>query len=144
MTSASPIQDQVERKAHSLRLSGFTQPQLLHAISTVLSQGLPLRDAIVLRAAKRLADMATDRSTDAWRAALPELARSVSGPTFALWLKPLEVLGEDGSTLILTAPEGIRAWAERRYSSLIGEVLQAVSDFKAVRIVAACEGEMAA
>ena len=31
--------------------------------------------------------------------------------------EPLGVVGSDGDTLYLTAPEGIRAWAERRYSA---------------------------
>ncbi len=43
--------------------------------------------------------------------------------TFRLWLEPLRPVGADADTLYLTAPEGIRAWAERRYSSLIGKAL---------------------
>ena len=43
--------------------------------------------------------------------------------TYRLWLEPLRVVGADAETLYLTAPEGIRAWAERRYSALIGEAL---------------------
>jgi chromosomal replication initiator protein len=43
--------------------------------------------------------------------------------TFRLWLEPLQAVGVDADTLYLTGPEGIRAWAERRYSSLIGEAL---------------------
>jgi chromosomal replication initiator protein len=35
----------------------------------------------------------------------------------------LEAAGVEGDTLFLTAPEGIRAWTERRYSSLIEEAL---------------------
>ncbi len=48
---------------------------------------------------------------------------SVPESTFRLWLEPLSVAGSDGETLYLSAPEGIRAWAERRYSSLIAEAL---------------------
>jgi chromosomal replication initiator protein len=63
--------------------------------------------------------------------------------TYRLWLEPLEAVGVDGEAIYLKAPEGIRAWAERRYSALIvaalGEVgtdLQRVS-FAAPREAAA-------
>ncbi|MBS1889597.1 MAG: chromosomal replication initiator protein DnaA [Actinobacteria bacterium] len=39
--------------------------------------------------------------------------------TYRLWLEPLEAVGADDETLYVKAPEGIRAWAERRYSALI-------------------------
>jgi chromosomal replication initiator protein len=44
--------------------------------------------------------------------------------TYSLWLEPLEAIGVEGETLYLAAPEGIRAWTERRYSALIVEALQ--------------------
>jgi chromosomal replication initiator protein len=58
-----------------------------------------------------------------WRATQDRLRASVPESTYRLWLEPLEPAGSDGDTLYLTAPEGIRAWAERRYSSLIAEAL---------------------
>ena len=58
-----------------------------------------------------------------WRATQDRLRASVPESTFRLWLEPLRAVGADGDTLYLTAPEGIRAWAERRYSSLIAEAL---------------------
>jgi len=58
-----------------------------------------------------------------WRATQERLAASVPGSTFSLWLEPLEAVGVEGDTLYLAAPEGIRAWTERRYSSLIAEAL---------------------
>ncbi|MDX6589649.1 MAG: chromosomal replication initiator protein [Solirubrobacterales bacterium] len=58
-----------------------------------------------------------------WRATQDRLRASVPESTYRLWLQPLEPAGSDGDTLYLTAPEGIRAWAERRYSSLIAEAL---------------------
>ncbi len=57
-----------------------------------------------------------EATQDAARASVPE-------STYRLWLEPLEAAGAEGDTLYLTAPEGIRAWAERRYSSLIAEAL---------------------
>ncbi len=46
--------------------------------------------------------------------------------TYRLWLEPLEAAGVEGETLFLAAPDGIRAWSERRYSSLIAEALAAL------------------
>jgi chromosomal replication initiator protein len=64
------------------------------------------------------------RELDAlWRATQERLRASVPESTFRLWLEPLRAVGTDADTLYLTAPEGIRAWAERRYASLIGEAL---------------------
>jgi chromosomal replication initiator protein len=58
-----------------------------------------------------------------WKATLDRLRASVPESTFRIWLEPLRVEGSDGETLYLSAPEGIRAWTERRYSGLIGEAL---------------------
>jgi chromosomal replication initiator protein len=54
-----------------------------------------------------------------WRASQERLRASVPESTYNLWLAPLEAVGADDETLYLKAPEGIRAWAERRYSALI-------------------------
>jgi chromosomal replication initiator protein len=51
------------------------------------------------------------------------LRASVPPSTFQLWLEPLRVVGAQAETLLLSAPEGIRAWTERRYSGLIREAL---------------------
>ncbi len=58
-----------------------------------------------------------------WRAAQERLRASVPESTFRLWLEPLRAVGVDADTLYLTGPEGIRAWAERRYASLIAQAL---------------------
>ena len=58
-----------------------------------------------------------------WRATQDRLRASVPESTFRLWLEPLEAIAVAGDTLYLTAPESIRAWAERRYASLIAEAL---------------------
>jgi chromosomal replication initiator protein len=60
-----------------------------------------------------------------WRAAQDRLRTSVPESTYRLWLEPLRPVGLEGDALYLTAPEGIRTWAERRYASLIGEALAA-------------------
>jgi chromosomal replication initiator protein len=58
-----------------------------------------------------------------WRATQERLQESVPESTYRLWLEPLEAVGSDSETLYLKAPEGIRAWAERRYSSLIAAAI---------------------
>jgi chromosomal replication initiator protein len=58
-----------------------------------------------------------------WQAVQRQLGISVPESTYRLWLEPLEAAGVEGETLFLTAPDGIRAWSERRYSDLIAEAL---------------------
>ena len=58
-----------------------------------------------------------------WEATQERLRSSVPESTYRLWLEPLRAVGAAGDTLYLTAPEGVRAWAERRYSALIAEAL---------------------
>jgi chromosomal replication initiator protein len=62
-----------------------------------------------------------------WRATQDRLKASVPDSTYRLWLEPLSLAGSDADTVYLTAPDGIRAWAERRYSSLIDEALSEAS-----------------
>jgi len=59
-----------------------------------------------------------------WCATRERLKASVPESTHRLWLKPLEAAGVEGDTLFLTGPENVRAWSERRYSSLIAEALR--------------------
>jgi chromosomal replication initiator protein len=61
-----------------------------------------------------------------WRATQDRLRRSVPDSTYRLWLEPLEAAGVQGEILFLTAPDGVRAWTERRYADLIAEALQAM------------------
>jgi chromosomal replication initiator protein len=60
-----------------------------------------------------------------WKEVRERLRTSVPRSTFELWLEPLEAVGAQGSVLYLSAPDGVRAWAERRYSGLIREALVA-------------------
>jgi chromosomal replication initiator protein len=60
-----------------------------------------------------------------WRNTQERLSGSVPESTFRLWLEPLKPVGADTDTLYLEAPEGIRAWTERRYSGLISQALEA-------------------
>jgi chromosomal replication initiator protein len=58
-----------------------------------------------------------------WGEVRARLRASLPPSTFELWLEPLQAAGVDGETLYLHAPEGIRAWTERRYASLIRAAL---------------------
>jgi chromosomal replication initiator protein len=74
--------------------------------------------------ADQVPDDSSQHELDAlWRATQDRLRASVPESTYRLWLEPLRPVGSDADTLYLTAPEGIRAWAERRYAALIGEAL---------------------
>lgn len=59
-----------------------------------------------------------------WQDVRGRLRASVPPSTFQLWLEPLRVLGARGGVLYLSAPEGIRAWTERRYSGLIRDAVR--------------------
>jgi chromosomal replication initiator protein len=76
-----------------------------------------------------------------WRATQDRLRASVPQSTFRLWLEPLYPVGADAGVLYLTGPEGIRAWAERRYSSLIARALaDSGSPLREVRFTSGQEG----
>src|ERR1700709_2772900 len=76
-----------------------------------------------------------------WRATQDRLRASVPESTFRLWLEPLRAVGADADSLYLTGPEGIRAWAERRYSSLSGQALAAAgTPLRQVHFTAGEEG----
>ena len=125
--------DRVDQKANSLRASGLSEKHLRWGVLAVMEQGLPLRDAIVLREAHRRAEMETPRARAAWDRALAAIRFSVPESTWRVWIEPIELIGEDSQLLLLAAPTGIRAWAERRYMGLIGEAVRAETDFGGAR-----------
>ena len=58
-----------------------------------------------------------------WEDVRRRLRAAVPESTFKIWLEPLRAVGTQGTTLYLAAPDGIRTWVERRYSSLLREAL---------------------
>jgi chromosomal replication initiator protein len=68
-------------------------------------------------------DRDADELTTLWRRVRDDLAASVPGPTFKLWLAPLRAVSAQGSTLYLTAPPTVRNWVERRYMHRLDEAL---------------------
>jgi chromosomal replication initiator protein len=71
-----------------------------------------------------------------WRDAKERLRSSVPESTFELWLDPLESAGRRDETLYLSAPDGVQAWVERRYSSLIREALAGAGGLREVSFAA--------
>jgi hypothetical protein len=121
--------DRVEKKVWDLRGSGLRDRHLRLGVLSVMEQGLPLRDSIVLREARQAEERETPAARDAWEAARAAIKRAVPESTFAIWIEPIEVLGEEDELLLLNAPTGIRAWCERRYAGLIGEAIRTETDF---------------
>jgi chromosomal replication initiator protein len=58
-----------------------------------------------------------------WEQIQQRLRAAVPESTFKIWLEPLRAVGAQGTTLFIAAPDGIRAWVERRYSSLLRDAL---------------------
>ena len=66
------------------------------------------------------ADLDLDRL---WEAVEERLRASVPDATFKLWLEPLRPASVGDATLYIRAPDGIRAWVERRYAGLIEQAI---------------------
>jgi chromosomal replication initiator protein len=83
-------------------------------------------------------DFARQDLDSLWSDVRARLRVSVPQSTFDLWLDPLEVVRAEGDTLHVHAPEGIRAWTERRYAGLIRAALVELgADFAEVSFGAA-------
>jgi chromosomal replication initiator protein len=63
-----------------------------------------------------------------WGDARRRLRAAVPESTYKIWIEPLRAIGAQGTTLYLSAPEGIRTWVERRYTGLVREALGAPFD----------------
>jgi len=84
-----------------------------------------------------VADDAQQPELDAlWREVRERLRASVPESTFKLWLEPLAASGRRGETLYLSAPDGVRAWVERRYASLIREALGGIGGLREISFAA--------
>jgi chromosomal replication initiator protein len=74
------------------------------------------------------ASAAEKDAATAWAAVRERLRSSVPESTYRIWLDPIRLAGTRGNVLHLTAPDGIRTWAERRYSWLIDDTLRDVAE----------------
>ncbi|MHC0039378.1 chromosomal replication initiator protein DnaA [Pseudoneobacillus sp. C159] len=65
---------------------------------------------------------------DLWNAALSNIEKKISKPSFDTWLKSTKAHSLQGDLLIITAPnEFARDWLEERYSSLISTILAEIT-----------------
>jgi chromosomal replication initiator protein len=77
--------------------------------------------------ARQVADDLSPQTIEAlWDDIRNRLRGAVPESTFRIWLEPVRAVAAQGSTLYLEAPDGVRAWVERRYASLLREALAAV------------------
>jgi chromosomal replication initiator protein len=72
-----------------------------------------------------MAQAIDDIATDLWTTALDELERRFSKPVFEMWLKPMRLLGTNGTEIVLSVHSPFaRDWAENRLKSEIADVLE--------------------
>lgn len=59
-----------------------------------------------------------------WERARADLEAGLPASSFKLWVEPVRAVSCEGSTLYLTAPDGVRDWIERRYAPRIVAALR--------------------
>lgn len=65
---------------------------------------------------------------DLWNAALGNIEKKISKPSFDTWLKSTKAHSLQGDLLVITAPnEFARDWLEERYSNLISTILAEIT-----------------
>ena len=88
-------------------------------------------------------DLAGQNLEALWEDIQRRLRAAVPESTFRIWLEPLRAVGAQGATLYLAAPDGIRTWVERRYSSLLREALaDSASGLSEIGFAALGEGKL--
>lgn len=84
---------------------------------------MPIWDHCVLKEGYYLENIA-----DLWHAALANIEKKISKPSFDTWLKSTKAHSLQGDLLIITAPnEFARDWLEERYSQLIAGILYEIT-----------------
>jgi chromosomal replication initiator protein len=78
-----------------------------------------------------------------WEEIQRRLRAAVPESTFKIWLEPLRAVGTQSTTLYLSAPDGVRTWVERRYSSLLREATVATSGSLSEIAFSAGDGDQA-
>jgi chromosomal replication initiator protein len=65
---------------------------------------------------------------DLWNAALANIEKKISKPSYDTWLKSTKAHSLQGNLLVITAPnEFARDWLEERYSQLIAGILYEIT-----------------
>jgi chromosomal replication initiator protein len=62
--------------------------------------------------------------TSIWNGVKEQLRAELPTSTFELWISPLKAVSITDSTLYLAAPDGTRAWVERRYALAVERALR--------------------
>jgi chromosomal replication initiator protein len=65
----------------------------------------------------------SDDAKAIWADVTEGLRRSLPPATFDLWLRPIRATAVRGDTLLLSAPETVRRWVERRYADRVVEAV---------------------
>lgn len=125
--------DRIGQAVNRLDGSGLSERHLRWGALSAAAQGLPLRDAIVLREARQREAMETPAAIAAWRAAIDRCRAVLAESTMRIWIDPIELVGEHERLLVVSAPTQTHVWVQRRYSGLLGEAVRASSDFGGVR-----------
>ncbi len=72
-------------------------------------------------------DLLSDDLASIWGGVKEQLRAELPSSTFELWIAPLRAVSVNSSTLYLAAPDGTRAWVERRYGSAVERALRVTS-----------------
>ena len=68
-------------------------------------------------------------NSNIWTICQQRLEREIAPQQYNTWIRPLELVAEDGYSLNIAAPNAvIRGWAEQNYADIIRQVLQDLSD----------------
>ncbi len=106
---------------------------------------------IARRSTGRVGDTAADTDTHAtrsseataiWGRIREDLRSSASPSIFNLWLKPLEPVRVSGETLVLSAPDQVRAWVERRYMADLTAALRDQSTLSEISFATSASDEL--
>lgn len=112
---------------------GITASQLERAATRVREQNLPLRDGIVWKEARAIAELEAGPAFTIWEQVCEAAKRRLYPAPFAMWIQPIEVAGLQDGELILAAPDPIRSWVERRYLAVLIECLPEDAEITGVR-----------
>lgn len=112
---------------------GITASQLERAATKVREQNLPLRDGIVFREARAIAELEEGPAFAIWEQLCEVAKRRLYPVAFAMWIQPIEVAGLKDGELLLAAPDPIRTWVERRYLEVLIECLPTDAELTGIR-----------
>jgi len=129
--------DPVPLEVRKLRVANGSQRKRDHAAVRMAEELEQLERIDAMRSRVACGEVAD--APEVWARVLGALRAAVPESTFKIWLEPVATVAGDGTTLFLSAPDGIATWVERRYSTLIRDALQGTG-YTDVQFVAAAGG----